>query len=1031
MIGDATFAQEEWQPYQGAQGGKGWKNARTGEGAKLLNLGRWTKYFGLALEDCADIELATRAADLAVEEDGAFGMIRGEWHGPEPPGPDWVLVHEGKRGGKIWRQSMSPRTPAAQPKPAKRKRASSKEWPAADLASEAITNVAVNRLGLRLDDDQRQEFLGQIMKAYPELIEKARMGDDDENLAALDELEKKIQGHLESGEPPQAKQPSAEQANAEGVAQRLRVALTSSFEGDTHDMCIASAKALQKIFPDAEIWAGEYQGEEHVVSKLGGQFIDVTSDQFGGPEIFVGEELPRDYTSFRKLEPHELEFDDAQSEKIAQAMQGGQRLAVEEDESERKRKAPAAHGAGVGVFTQPGDFAPEPKAAAADAGKPKGKAGTRAKSKDKAGKGTKAKDKAGKGRHHHHRRLPRGLRLRSQWRRLGKKPAEGTFGMIKGLWHGPTPPSPEWKLVQTGKRGGKIWAPPAGMEPKQRQRVAPRGKTPKGDPAAIAEAMRKAINRGLTDDAVQKLTPHIMTMRVVDIQALKKELGLKASGTKAELVAKFLQHAKEASERVARTVPEARGAEIAPEAVTPLEEIDRTAPIQERIKSYRVGDQKVAKLARLHTRETHWRNETDRLNGEITKVHDYVRTLKGARMSKGNQEKLNEIKQSHNEASREYWAARNAIQPVLKSMLKAGIDNPLEIDHEVHDPDGKWTPKQKPEELKGEEGWTSVGTKEGLGGAMHQSIKQAVDFYEGILQIGNQEDIFKIQILPVPDGEDNRAYYMDVGGQFGGQAFLSRNDEEFTAIAIHELGHHCEYNLKGAHEACDEFLNYRRKGEKPQRYIDLFPNSDYKPHEKGIKDEFDKAFEPWYAWYVGKIYDHPSTEILSMGIEKLYRDPAGFAAKDPEYCKFVLGILDGSLRGMPEGEIALSPPGQAQQSPEEGGGAGEPATPEGRAQAIQHVGDSAISALQEQRKQIQKLSIRKQRDQVLPLHDEHAAKINSYFDDLASKITTDKEANDIAKAMGYQAVTGNKDKVLKTLRQKTLDRIGSFIRPYA
>ena len=33
-----------------------------------------------------------------------------------------------------------------------------------------------------------------------------------------------------------------------------------------------------------------------------------------------------------------------------------------------------------------------------------------------------------------------------------------------------------------------------------------------------------------------------------------------------------------------------------------------------------------------------------------------------------------------------------------------------------------------------------------------------------------------------------------------------------------------------------------------------------------------------------------------MGLQRLYEDPAGFAHSDPEYTKFLLGILDGALR---------------------------------------------------------------------------------------------------------------------------------------
>ncbi len=38
-------------------------------------------------------------------------------------------------------------------------------------------------------------------------------------------------------------------------------------------------------------------------------------------------------------------------------------------------------------------------------------------------------------------------------------------------------------------------------------------------------------------------------------------------------------------------------------------------------------------------------------------------------------------------------------------------------------------------------------------------------------------------------------------------------------------------------------------------------------------------------------------ELLTIGGEELYNDPARFATKDPEYCAFVIGLLSGQIRG--------------------------------------------------------------------------------------------------------------------------------------
>ena len=71
---------------------------------------------------------------------------------------------------------------------------------------------------------------------------------------------------------------------------------------------------------------------------------------------------------------------------------------------------------------------------------------------------------------------------------------------------------------------------------------------------------------------------------------------------------------------------------------------------------------------------------------------------------------------------------------------------------------------------------------------------------------------------------------------------------------------------------------------------------DYKEHEWGNADGWRDVFATDNeAHYVGKPYAWDSTEMLSMGIEKLYTDPVHFAEADPEYFGVVVGLLRGEL----------------------------------------------------------------------------------------------------------------------------------------
>jgi hypothetical protein len=72
----------------------------------------------------------------------------------------------------------------------------------------------------------------------------------------------------------------------------------------------------------------------------------------------------------------------------------------------------------------------------------------------------------------------------------------------------------------------------------------------------------------------------------------------------------------------------------------------------------------------------------------------------------------------------------------------------------------------------------------------------------------------------------------------------------------------------------------------------------YKPHEVGVDDDFAKAFggDKERGRYAGKDYHGKYTEVVSMGLEQLHRDPVKFAKDDPEYFNFVMGALHGDTR---------------------------------------------------------------------------------------------------------------------------------------
>lgn len=138
-----------------------------------------------------------------------------------------------------------------------------------------------------------------------------------------------------------------------------------------------------------------------------------------------------------------------------------------------------------------------------------------------------------------------------------------------------------------------------------------------------------------------------------------------------------------------------------------------------------------------------------------------------------------------------------------------------------------------------------------------------------------------------PD-EEQRAYFK--GTRHGGDAqsiHLPAGADESTVA--HELGHSLETNLN-VHAAAQGFL-YMRVGTEAAKPIE---GKTFKAWEVGRDDDFGKAFG-FGARYVGKHYKSDDTEVVSMGLEKMYNDPVRFAKQDPQYFKFMLGMLDGSF----------------------------------------------------------------------------------------------------------------------------------------
>jgi hypothetical protein len=183
--------------------------------------------------------------------------------------------------------------------------------------------------------------------------------------------------------------------------------------------------------------------------------------------------------------------------------------------------------------------------------------------------------------------------------------------------------------------------------------------------------------------------------------------------------------------------------------------------------------------------------------------------------------------------------------------------------------------------------------------AMKLKVSEAVNWLKEHVAHG---DVSKLS-PSVGHNPGERAYFKDYNTT---NDLISLSTETDVGTIIHEYGHGIEHRVTTggvqAYVRSKEFLNYRVGNEPKQSMKDMF-GGNYTFDEMGRKDKFDDYYgDPSHpqgglnkAYYTGKEY-HDGTEVLTMGMQALFDDPVGLAKKDPEWAKWVMGILDGSLR---------------------------------------------------------------------------------------------------------------------------------------
>lgn len=145
-----------------------------------------------------------------------------------------------------------------------------------------------------------------------------------------------------------------------------------------------------------------------------------------------------------------------------------------------------------------------------------------------------------------------------------------------------------------------------------------------------------------------------------------------------------------------------------------------------------------------------------------------------------------------------------------------------------------------------------------------------------------------------------RAYHLN------GSINMDASDEVKTYL--HEFAHAIEFFNPHVHRRCQEFLLMRANGSgttSPESLRSL-TGLGYGSSEKTLKDKF---FNPYCGKVYGSLdvredenqhgtirrYSVSATEILSMGLERIYENAAEFWRTDREYFTFVTNVLQGRL----------------------------------------------------------------------------------------------------------------------------------------
>jgi N-acetylglutamate synthase-like GNAT family acetyltransferase len=139
-----------------------------------------------------------------------------------------------------------------------------------------------------------------------------------------------------------------------------------------------------------------------------------------------------------------------------------------------------------------------------------------------------------------------------------------------------------------------------------------------------------------------------------------------------------------------------------------------------------------------------------------------------------------------------------------------------------------------------------------------------------------------VKVHTLPEGE--RAFHQMRPSINGLRSTVHYAPSDGVVTVAHEMGHYLERNVPEINSEARAFLARRTAGEEAQSLNKLTKSTRYADDEIAKPDKFMDE-------YVGKIYKDGATEVISMGIQYMVRNPALLAEKDPELFDLIWRIM--------------------------------------------------------------------------------------------------------------------------------------------